>query len=130
MVWHFTGRSVAYYESWYGILRVMVRRVSISFSTQRHGDTEESIFIRVNPCNPCKKEWEVTGGRNTLRPYNHAVCKPDTHHGVSLEVMFSTSLLLYSEMRLEFIVTIFSRACISGGYNEDNEILKQAEKGG
>ena len=44
IVWHFTGRGTAHYESWYGILRVMVRRVSISFSTQRHGDTEESIL--------------------------------------------------------------------------------------
>ena len=52
------------------------------------------------------------------------------HTGVSLQVMFSTSLLLYSEMRLEFIVTIFSRGCISGGYTEDNGILKLTEKGG
>ena len=44
--------------------------------------------------------------------------------------MFSASLLLYSEMKLEFIVTIFSRGCISGGYNEDTEILKLTEKGG
>ena len=44
--------------------------------------------------------------------------------------MFSASLLLYSEIRLEFIVTIFSRGCISEGYTEDTEILKQAEKGG
>ena len=49
-------------------------------------------------------------------------CNRRTRHDVSL--------LLYSEMRLELIVTIFSRVCISGGYNEDNEILKQAEKGG
>ena len=52
------------------------------------------------------------------------------HTGVSLQVMFSASLLLYSEMRLEFIVTIFSRGCISGGYTEDTEILKLTEKGG
>ena len=53
-----------------------------------------------------------------------------THDGVSLQVMFSASLLLYSEMRLEFIVTIFSLGCISESYTEDDEILKQAEKGG
>ena len=49
-------------------------------------------------------------------------CNRRTRHGVSL--------LLYSEMKLEFIVTIFSRGCISGGYTEDTEILKLTEKGG
>ena len=45
-----------------------------------------------------------------------------THHDVSL--------LLYSELKLEFIVTIFSRGCISGGYTEDTEIMELTEKGG
>ena len=107
MVWHFTGRSVAYYESWYGILRVMVRRVSISFSTQRRGDTEESILSVLI---------------RAIRALRIGGCNWRTHHGVSL--------LLYSEMKLKFIVTIFSRDCISGGYTEDNGILKLTEKGG
>ena len=78
----------------------------------------------------------MKGGRSTLRPYHWPLSLLSssnnfrTHHGVSLQVMLSASLLLYREIRLEFIVTIFSRGCISGGYNEDTEILKLTEKGG
>ena len=83
-----------------------MRRVSISFSTQRHGDTEESILsVLIRAI----RALRMGGNRRT-------------HHDVSL--------LLYSELKLKFIVTIFSRGCISGGYTEDTEILKLTKKGG
>ena len=46
MVWHFTGRGTAYYGSWYGILRVMVRRVSISIE-HRDTETQRNLFLSV-----------------------------------------------------------------------------------
>ena len=76
-----SGDGMALYGAQCGILRVVVRH------TTGHGASSQYFFqytetrrhrgiyfIRVNPCNPCQKEWEVTGGRYTLRPYNHAVC--------------------------------------------------------
>ena len=109
-----SGDSTALYGSWYGILRVVVRHTTDGkalsyyfFRTQKHGDTEESILSVLI---------------RAIRALRIGGCNRRTHHGVSL--------LLYSEMRLEFIVTIFSRGCISGGYTEDTEILKLTEKGG
>ena len=107
MVRHSTGRGTALYGSWYGTLRVVVRRVSISIE-HRDTETQRNLFLSVLI--------------RVIRALRIGGCNRRTRHGVSL--------LLYSEMKLKFIVTIFSRGCISGGYNEDTEILKLTEKGG
>ena len=85
----------------------MVRRVSISL-VHRDAETQRNLFLSVLI--------------RVIRALRIGGCNRRTRHDVSL--------LLYSEMKLKFIVTIFSRGCISGGYTEDTEILKLTEKGG
>ena len=103
-----SGDGMALYGSWYGTLRVVVRHTTgrgassqYFFRTQRHGDAEESILsVLIRESVPKR----MGGNRRTQYV---AFLQPCGMHSF-LQVMFSASLLLYSEMRLEFIVTIFS----------------------
>lgn len=91
LVRRFTSRSAALYGSWYGTLRVVKHRVSISFRTQRHKDAEFFDELRYTP--PLRSSLCLEDGcfqkLSSLYPFVFLKQIPDTPWRVLLFPIYS-----------------------------------------